>query len=181
MKQRSDSYLNSLTAQQRAQLVSLLSQRPRLSLEQVREQAPVWGSGPRKGSKPSEMTFSRIIAELRVRDVSQIVKTEAMFMEAARTKLRNGPWLTSPEKQALFDDVMFLISQEHIQKALEREFSGNSVSAARLLLKLAGQRRPDQRLNRLEKQHAEVQKLLGSDNLTAEEMQRGLRQVFSAI
>lgn len=135
MKPRSDSYEESLSEEKCEQLHALLSDSS-LSLMQLRELVPVWGSGPRDGSKPSIASLSAIAARLRRDMTIDRVEDAARMMEQVHVKL------SGKAPQEILDTVIQLIGQEVIQKTLEGEDPKNRTAAARLLLK-----REDQKLD----------------------------------
>jgi len=140
-KLRSDSYEASLTPKQREQLYVWLLD-PAVSQKEVCRRAPPWPSGKHAGQKPGECSLARVGRRLRIEGAMQDLDATAAVKQAALVRM-----LQNAAPDAVHEDMvnlaMQLISQEVIQKTLNRLDPASRTAAAKLLLE-----RSDQGLDR---------------------------------
>jgi hypothetical protein len=144
---RPDSYEATLTAKERRSLyVMLLCGRE--SLEEIQEQAIPWRSDEKKGQKPEISTLWKIQTRLRMERIVSRVNESCGKLEIYKELLM--PMAKAMHQEQLLDWIMTLISEEVIDRTLERLNPEARTAAAKLLLKRADQRRVDRRLDMLE-------------------------------
>lgn len=175
---RSDSYLASLSEEERLVVQSLLEDYS-LPLREVREQCPCFGpKHGQRGKQPSEHLLSELRQELRTQRVLRNIETADQMVQAVRTKLGGRT------DQETLDTVLMLVGQEVIEASLA---NGDPIAqdqrtkAAKLLLKKKELQLLERRIEHLEREAAKADqaKTVTTDPaLSAEEKQARYRQIF---
>jgi len=175
---RSDSYLASLTDEQRL-AVQLLLEDYSLPLREVRQQCPPFGpKHAQAGKQPSEHTLSELRQELRQQRVLRNIDTADKMVRAVREKLGGR---TDADT---LDTVLMLVGQEVIEASLNNgdpESQDQRTKAAKLLLKQKELKLLERRIELLEREaaKADAAKAVTTDPaLSAEEKQARYRQIF---
>jgi hypothetical protein len=88
------------------------------------------------------------------------------------------PMAKAANQEYVLDRIMVLLSEEVIDRTLERLHPEARTSAARLLLKRADQRRVDRRLKMLEEERKNATPVETETGLTAEEKEHAIDQIL---
>ena len=149
------------------------------TLHQIQAKAPSWRRFSGKDCKPEKpeiATLSKIRNRLRLEDMVLRLDGTTAKLEAAKEML--GPMAKAANQERLLDEVMTAISEEVIERTMERLNPGARTNAAKLLLKRADQRQVARRLDFLESRFKTVKPGKSASGDTPEEVERDVNQIL---
>lgn len=171
------SYEAFLTEAQREKLYANL--RSEMVLDEVVREAVPWRdprSGKGKLHPPSHNTLKRIRLKLNLEEMLDGLQESVGVVEQSKEILK--PLIKDAADEKLLDQAMALITCEVITKTLKGLNPMARDSAARLLLKRADQRRVDRKLNLLESTLKKDGAKKDDSDLTPEEREAAVKQIF---
>jgi hypothetical protein len=149
-KSRCDTYLNSLSADDRQKVHALLLN-PAVKLVDAVLQIPPWGPGRRAGKRLSLTSLCNIRHKLRLE--SLVIEAESnVRLKTDFDKLSNLTSLAPRDPELAIDLALSMIAEEVIAKTLHQLDTKDRNVSMRLLLKRADQRRWDRKMQFLEDQ-----------------------------